>query len=99
MSNAIIETVPAAQTGEATSVNTIARTIGSSIGTAVVAAVISSQSTPQGLPTDDAFTYGFWVCAGVAVLAVLAAVVLPSIRRQTAAIGVEEVVGSGPAGA
>jgi predicted MFS family arabinose efflux permease len=99
MSNAIIETVPAAQTGEATSVNTIARTIGSSIGTAVVAAVISSQSTPQGLPTDDAFTYGFWVCAGVAVLAVLAAVVLPSIRRQTAAIGVEEVVGSGRAGA
>jgi EmrB/QacA subfamily drug resistance transporter len=99
MSNAIIETVPAAQTGEATSVNTIARTIGSSIGTAVVAAVISSQSTPQGLPTDDAFTYGFWVCAGVAVLAVLAAVVLPSIRRQTAGIGVEEVAGSGRAGA
>ena len=48
MSNAIIESVPAAQTGEATSVNTIARTIGSSIGTAVVAAVITSHSTPAG---------------------------------------------------
>ena len=48
MSNAIIESVPAAQTGEATSVNTIARTIGSSIGTAVVAAVITSHSTAAG---------------------------------------------------
>ncbi|RSM74155.1 MFS transporter [Actinoplanes sp. ATCC 53533] len=82
MSNAIIATVPAAQTGEATGVNTIARTIGSSIGTAVVAAVISSHTTPQGLPTDDAFTYGFWVCAGVAVLAVVAALALPSARRR-----------------
>jgi EmrB/QacA subfamily drug resistance transporter len=81
MSNALIETVPAAQTGEATSVNTIARTIGSSIGTAVVAAVITSNSTPQGLPTDAAFTNGFFVCAAVAVLAVLASLVLPAMRR------------------
>ncbi|GAA3351412.1 MFS transporter [Amorphoplanes nipponensis] len=80
MSNAIIESVPAAQTGEATGVNAIARTIGSSIGTAVVAAVISSHSTPRGLPTDDAFTYGFWVCAAVAVLAVAASLALPSAR-------------------
>lgn len=90
MSNAIIESVPAAQTGEASSVNTIARTIGSSIGTAVIAAVITSNSTPQGLPTDVAFTMGFWVCAGVAVLAVLAAFALPAARgrqRQAAPSG------------
>jgi MFS family permease len=95
MSNAIIEAVPATQTGEATSVNTIARTIGSSIGTAVVAAVITSNSTPQGLPTDDAFTYGFWVCAGVAVLAVAASLVLPAMRRRAADAGmsVEDVAG------
>ncbi|HTJ31926.1 MAG TPA: MFS transporter [Dactylosporangium sp.] len=84
MSNAIIESVPATQTGEATSVNTIARTIGSSIGTAVVAAVITSNSTPQGLPTDAAFTNGFWVCAGVAALAIVAALALPSMRRRNA---------------
>jgi EmrB/QacA subfamily drug resistance transporter len=82
MSNAIIESVPATQTGEATSVNTIARTIGSSIGTAVVAAVITSHTTAQGLPTDDAFTYGFWACAGVAVLAIAASLALPSARRR-----------------
>ncbi|AGZ41578.1 MFS transporter [Actinoplanes friuliensis] len=94
MSNAIIESVPAAQTGEASGVNTIARTIGSSIGTAVVAAVISSQSTPQGLPTDKAFTYGFWVCAAVAVLAVAASLALPSARRrheQAVATGVSDL--------
>jgi MFS family permease len=82
MSNAIIESVPATQTGEATSVNTIARTIGSSIGTAVVAAVITSHTTAQGLPTDKAFTYGFAACAIVAVLAVAAALALPSARRR-----------------
>jgi len=82
MANAIIEAVPASQTGEATSVNTIARTIGSSIGTAVVAAIITSHTTAQGLPTDDAFTYGFAACAVVAVLAVAAALALPSLRRR-----------------
>jgi EmrB/QacA subfamily drug resistance transporter len=94
MSNAIIESVPAAQTGEASGVNTIARTIGSSIGTAVVAAVITSNSTPQGLPTDEAFTSGFFVCAGVAVLAIVAALVLPSARRrheQAVATGVDDL--------
>jgi EmrB/QacA subfamily drug resistance transporter len=94
MSNAIIESVPPSQTGEATSVNSIARTIGSSIGTAVVAAVITSNTTPQGLPTDAAFTDGFWVCAGVAVLAVVAALLLPSAHKrheQAVAAGVTDV--------
>jgi hypothetical protein len=94
MSNAIIEAVPVTQTGEASSVNAIARTIGSSIGTAVVAAVITSHSTPQGLPTDQAFTAGFWVCAGVAVLAVVAALSLPSARHRhddAVAVGVEDL--------
>ncbi|GAB3605372.1 MFS transporter [Conyzicola nivalis] len=82
MSNAIIESVPAEQTGESSGVNAIARTIGSSIGTAVIAALISSHSTPQGLPTDDAFTIGFWVCAAVAVIAILAALAAPSMRHR-----------------
>ncbi|MER7278635.1 MFS transporter [Dactylosporangium sp. NPDC000244] len=94
MSNAIIESVPATHTGEAASVNTIARTIGSSIGTAVIAAVIASNTTPRGLPTDDAFTKGFWLCAGVAVLGIVAALILPSARRrheQAVEVGVEDL--------
>ncbi len=84
MSNAIIEEVPASHTGEATSVNAIVRTIGGSVGTAVVAAVIASNSTSQGLPLDTAFTQGFWVCAGVAAVSVLAALALPSTRKLRA---------------
>src|SRR6478609_10696587 len=82
MSNAIIESVPATQTGEATSVNSIVRTIGGSIGSAVIAAVIASNTTPEGLPTDQAFTSGFWVSAAVAGCALLATFALPSARRR-----------------
>jgi len=82
MSIAIIESVPALQSGEAISVNTIARTIGSSIGTAVIASLITSHSTPQGMPTNAAFTIGFRVCAAVAILAFLAALAGPSRKRR-----------------
>ena len=84
-SNAIVEAVPASQTGEAISANTVIRTVGSSIGTAVIAALISSNVTAQGAPTDDAFTIGFWVSAGVGALALVAALLAPSFRRARAA--------------
>jgi EmrB/QacA subfamily drug resistance transporter len=93
MSNAIIETVPATHTGEATSVNAIVRTVGGSVGSAVVAAIVASETTPQGIPTDQAFTVGFWACAGVAVIAVIASLALPSARKRhdeaVAAAGVD----------
>ncbi|HEY0260897.1 MAG TPA: MFS transporter [Lacisediminihabitans sp.] len=92
-SNAIIESVPATQTGEAISANTIARTIGSSVGTAVIAALITSHSSAQGLPSDDAFTIGFWVCAGVAVVAIIATLVAPSMakrRQQALSLGIDD---------
>jgi predicted MFS family arabinose efflux permease len=92
-SNAIVESVPATQTGEAISANTVLRTIGSSIGTAVIAALISSNVTPQGAPSDDAFTIGFWVSAGVGVLALIAALLVPSRvqrRRNAEAAGIDD---------
>jgi EmrB/QacA subfamily drug resistance transporter len=92
-SNAIVESVPAAQTGEAISANTVIRTVGSSIGTAVIAALLSSNVTPQGAPSDSAFTMAFWASAGVGVLAILAAVIAPSLRarrREAAAAGVDD---------
>jgi MFS family permease len=92
-SNAIVESVPAAQTSEAISANTVIRTIGSSIGTAVIAALLSSNVTAQGAPTDEAFTIGFWASAGVGVIAILAALVAPSLRarrREATAAGVDD---------
>jgi EmrB/QacA subfamily drug resistance transporter len=94
MSNAIIGSVPATHTGEATSVNSIVRTIGGSVGTAVVAAVLAADTTAQGLPTDASFSAGFWVCAGVGVLAVVASLALPSAHRlheRAVQEGVEDV--------
>ncbi|RKR73459.1 MFS transporter [Frondihabitans australicus] len=100
-SNAIIESVPAAQTGEAISANTVVRTIGSSVGTAVIAALISSQTKvfalPTGklaLPADAAFQIGFWACAGVGALAIVAAIAAPGLRKRLAAAhaaGVDDV--------
>jgi len=90
VSNSIIQSVPPEQTGQAIGANTIARTIGSSVATAVIAALLSSRTTSQGLPTDDAFTIGFWVCAGVAALALLGSLAGSSMRRrhqQTTAAG------------
>ena len=84
MSNAIIDAVPATHTGEATSVNAITRTVGGSVGTAVVAAVISANTTPLGVPSETAFSTGFWVCAAVGMLAILSALVLPATRRPEA---------------
>lgn len=81
-SNAIVESVPASQTGEAISANTVIRTIGSSIGTAVIAALLSSQITAQGAPTDAGFTVGFWASAAVGALALLAALVAPSVKDR-----------------
>ncbi len=92
-SNAIVESVPAAQTGEAISANTVIRTIGSSIGTAVIAALISSNVSAQGAPLDEAFTIGFWASAGVGVLAIVAALAAPGLRarrREAVAAGVED---------
>ena len=100
MANAIVEAVPIHQTAEATSVNAIVRTIGGSIGTAVVAAVIAANTTPQGLPTDRAFTAAFWGCTGVGVLAIFASLALPSKRRlhdEAVATGVEDVDAQGDA--
>ena len=85
ISNAIVLSVPPTQTGEAISANTVIRTIGSSVGSAVIAAVISSNVDAMGIPTDDAFSAGFWVAAGIAVLALLAALVVPTVRNRTTA--------------
>lgn len=93
MANAIVEAVPIHHTAEATSINAVMRTIGGSIGMTVIAAVIASNSTPQGVPTDRAFTASFWICAGAGGLPILAALALPSMRRrhdEAGAAGVED---------
>jgi len=83
MTNTIIESVPASQTGIATSDNAIVRTIGGSLGSAVLAEILTSHAAPHGIPAERVFTTtGFWICAAVAAGGVLAALALP--RQLTA---------------
>jgi MFS family permease len=78
MANLIVEAVPPAQTGEATGVNTLIRSVGASIGSQVTAAILAGTLIAgTGLATDGGFTAAYLVCAGVAVVAALIAVVIP----------------------
>ena len=82
MSNAIIAAVPATHTSEAMGVNAIVRTVGGSIGSAVIAAALMANITDLGIPADKAFTVGFWLAASVAVIAVVAAFLVPDARTE-----------------
>jgi EmrB/QacA subfamily drug resistance transporter len=78
MANLIVEAVPPSQTGEATGVNTLIRSVGASIGSQVTAAILAGTLLAgTGLATDGGFTAAYLVCAGVAAVAALIAVMIP----------------------
>lgn len=82
--DAIINIVPATQTGEATSANAIARTIGTSISTAAIAALLAAHSSAHAIPANAGFTIAFWTGTAVALVGVLATLVAPATRRMPA---------------
>lgn len=81
MSALIVAAVPSSQTGVATGMNANIRTIGGSIGAAVMASIVTSKLEPSGLPKEAGYTTGFAVMAGGLVLAALAGLLIPSMRR------------------
>src|ERR1700729_4157465 len=85
MSANVVAAVPPEQTGVATGMNANIRTIGGSIGAAVMASIVTAKLEPSGLPTESGYTTGFAVMTGVLVVAVLAALLIPSQRRPTTA--------------
>jgi EmrB/QacA subfamily drug resistance transporter len=82
MSALIVASVPPSQTGVASGMNANIRTIGGSIGSAVMASIVTSQLGPTGLPRESGYTIGFAVMAAGLVLAALAGLLLPSVRRM-----------------
>jgi EmrB/QacA subfamily drug resistance transporter len=84
MVNLIVQSVPAAQTGVASGMNTNIRTIGASIGTALFSAVVSAHTQPGGLPAESGYTLGFALLAGIGVAATAVAFLVPAIRRPAA---------------
>ncbi len=81
MSALIVVAVPPSQTGVASGMNANIRTIGGSIGAAVMASIVTSQLAPSGLPKESGYTIGFAVMAVALVVAALAALLIPSVRR------------------
>jgi EmrB/QacA subfamily drug resistance transporter len=83
LSNLIVIAVPSHQTGVATGMNANIRTIGGSIGAAVTASIITSGVVAGALPPESGYTRAFAVLSGVAILATLSVLLIPTARRVT----------------
>jgi MFS family permease len=76
--NLIVSAVPPTQTGQAIGVNTLIRSVGASLGTQVTAAIIAGTVTAASpLPAEGGYAAAFLLCAAVAVVAGLAATLIP----------------------
>jgi EmrB/QacA subfamily drug resistance transporter len=81
MSALIVQAVPPGQTGVASGMNANIRTIGGSIGSAVMASIVTSRLQPSGLPVESGYTIGFAVMGAGLVLAAVAGLLIPTVRR------------------
>ncbi|MGW4460681.1 MFS transporter [Micromonospora sp. NPDC004704] len=81
MTNLIVKSVPAHHTGAAVGMNANIRTIGGAIGAAMMSSIVTSNLQTSGLPREAGYTHGFALLAGLSVLAVAAALLVPTIRR------------------
>jgi EmrB/QacA subfamily drug resistance transporter len=85
----IFAAVPQSETGEATGFNTLIRSVGASLGSQVSAAILAGSVTAGAagaalLPSDGAYTTAFLISAGIALLAAVAAIGIPSVRPAAA---------------
>ncbi|MFJ5599276.1 MFS transporter [Micromonospora parva] len=83
MTNLIVQNVSAAQTGVAAGMNANIRTIGGSIGAAVMSSIVTGHLRPDGLPYESGFTHGFEMLTVTSLAAVVAALVVPAVRRAS----------------
>ncbi|MCW2866701.1 MAG: transporter, partial [Marmoricola sp.] len=83
MSNLVVESVPAAQTGVASGMNANIRTVGGSIGAAVMATIVTASVFPNGLPRESGYTHGFIALMVVMLGAAAVALLIPRVDRPT----------------
>jgi MFS family permease len=78
MPNLIVDAVPPEQTGQATGFNAVVRSVGSSLGSQITAAILAgSVLASTGLPSDGGYADAFFISGGVALVAAIAAVLIP----------------------
>ncbi|MFD9123400.1 MFS transporter [Kitasatospora sp. NPDC059571] len=83
MSNLIVHSVPAAQTGAATGMNANIRTIGGSMGAALMTGLVTGHLQSSGRPYESGYTHGFTLLAVFCLAAALAALLVPTRRGAT----------------
>ncbi len=83
MANLVVAAVPSSQTGVASGMNANIRTIGGAIGTALLASVVTADlQRATGLPAESSYTTAFLLAAGGLLLAALAGLLVPAVRRD-----------------
>jgi EmrB/QacA subfamily drug resistance transporter len=82
MSNIIVASVRQDQTGVASGMNANIRTIGGAVGAAVMSSIVTSHLSSAGVPSESGYITGFTVLGGVMVLSVIAALLIPSVRKH-----------------
>jgi len=82
MANLVVESVPRDEVGVATGINTIMRSLGGALGAQLVATLLTTQTIGNPpIPTEAAYTDAFIVAAIAAALAVVAALMIPVVKR------------------
>jgi EmrB/QacA subfamily drug resistance transporter len=85
MANLIVGAVPQSEVGVATGINTIMRTVGGAFGAAVATAILTGNTVAgSSLPSEDAYTAAFALSAVGGVLAIGAALLVPTRAAERA---------------
>jgi EmrB/QacA subfamily drug resistance transporter len=85
MANLIVGAVPQAEVGVATGINTIMRTVGGAFGAAVATAILTGNTIAgSSLPSEGAYTAAFVLSAVGGVLAIGAALLVPTRAAERA---------------
>jgi EmrB/QacA subfamily drug resistance transporter len=79
--NLVIAAVEPHETGEATGVNTIARNVGAALGGQVAASIVASHALASGVPANRGFELAFLMSAGIALLAGVCGLLIPTVRH------------------
>jgi EmrB/QacA subfamily drug resistance transporter len=82
--NLVIAAVEPHETGEATGVNTIARNVGAALGGQVAASIVASHVLAGGAPANRGFELAFLMSAGIALLAGVCGLLIPTARKSGA---------------
>jgi EmrB/QacA subfamily drug resistance transporter len=85
MANLIVGAVPQSEVGVATGINTIMRTVGGAFGAAVATAILTGNTIDGGsFPSESAYTAAFVLSAVGGVLAIGAALLVPTRAAERA---------------